>query len=134
MEARAVEAKAVEAEVVDTRVVMGVRTPSQDLHGAEVVVMVALVEDSRASEVETTTMMMTLTSAGRRGVKADHQGQQWLVRNHASQAQLTPQLTETCHLSISLTERRELGWAITYWIGLWHRRGRNTRQGCRGGW
>ena len=64
--------------------------------------VVALVEDSRASEVEMTTMMMTLTSAGRRGVKADHRGQQWFIKNHASQAQLTPQLTKTCHLSISL--------------------------------
>ena len=51
----------------------------------------------------------------------------WLVRNHASQAQLTPQSTGTYHLSISLTERRELGWAIAYWIGLWHRRGRYTK-------
>ena len=84
---------------------------------------VALVKDSRASEVETVTMMMTLTSAGRRRVKADHQGRQWLVKSHASQAQLTPQLTETCHLSISLAERRELGWAIAYWIGLQRRRG-----------
>ena len=79
VEARAVEAKAVEAEVVDAREAMGGRTPSQDLRGAEVVVMVvvleeaaALVEDSRASEVETMTMMMTLTSAGRRGRKAYH--------------------------------------------------------------
>ena len=139
----AVEAKAVEAEVVDTRVAMGARTPSQDLRRAEVVVMVvvlveeavALVEDSRASEVKTmTTMMMTLTSTGRRGMTADHRGQQWLVKSHASQAQLTPQLTETCHLSISLAERRELGWAIAYWIGLQRRRGRYMRQGCRGGW
>ena len=137
-----VEAKAVEAEVVDARVAMGARTPSQDLRGAEVVVMVvvlveeavALVEDSQASEVETMTMMMTLTSTGRWGVKVDHRGRQWLVKSHASQAQLTPQLTETCHLSISLAERRELGWAIAYWIGLQHRRERYTRQGCRGGW
>ena len=70
----------------------------------------------------------------KKGVKADHRGQQWLVRNHASQAQLTPQLTETCHLSISLAERRELGWAIAYWTRLRHRRGRYMRQGCRGGW
>ena len=136
-----VEAKAVEAEMVDAREAMGAWTPSQDLRGAEVVVMVvvleeaaALVEDSWASEVEMTTMVMTLTSAGRRGRKADHQGRQWLIRNQTSQAQLTPQLTESCHLSISLAERRELGWAITYWIGLWHRRGRYMKQGCRGGW
>ena len=130
MEAKAVEAKAVEAEVVDTRVVMGVRTPSQDLCGAEVVVMVvmlveeavALVEDSRASEVKTTTMMMTLTSAGRRGMMADHQGRPWLIKSHAEQAQLTPQLTKTCQFSISLIERREQGWAIAYWTGLQHRR------------
>ena len=73
-----VEAKVVEAEVVDARVVMGARAPSQDLHRAVVVVLVealveeavALVEDSRASEVEMMmTMMMTLTSTGRRGVK-----------------------------------------------------------------
>ena len=138
-----VEARVVEAEVVDARVAMGARAPSQDLRRAVVVGLVvvlveeavALVEDSRASKVETTTtMMMTLTSAGRQGVKADHRDRQWLVKSHASQAQLTPQLTETCHLSISLTERRELGWAIVYWIGLQRRRGRYTRQGCRGGW
>ena len=78
-----VEAKVVEAEVVDTRVVIGARAPSQDLRRAVVVVLVevlveeavALVEDSRASEVETTmTMMMTLTSVGRTGVKVDHRG------------------------------------------------------------
>ena len=78
-----VEAKVREAEVVDARVAMGARAPSQDLHRVVVVVLVvvfveeavALVEDSRASEVETmTTMMMTLTSAGRRGVKADCRG------------------------------------------------------------
>ena len=106
-----------ETEAVDARVVMGARAPSQDLCRAMVVVLVvvlveeavALVEDSRASEVETTTMtMMTLTSAGRQGVKVDHRGRQWLIKSHASQAQLTPQLTKTCHLSISLTERREL--------------------------
>ena len=79
VEARAVEAKAVEAEVVDAWEVMGARTPSQDLHRVEVVVMVvvleeaaALVEDSWASEVEMMTMMMTLTSAGRQGRKVDH--------------------------------------------------------------
>ena len=74
------EAKAVEAEVVDARVAMGARTPSQDLHGVVVVMMVvvlveeavALVEDSWANKVETTMMMMTLTSAGRRGMTADH--------------------------------------------------------------
>ena len=78
----------------------------------------ALVEDSRASEVMTTmTMMMTLTSAGRRGVKADHRGRQWLVRSHASQAQLTPQLTETCHL-LYISHRKErtrLGHRILDW-------------------
>ena len=130
VEAKAVEAKAVEAEVVDARVAMGALTPSQDLRRAEVVMMVvvlveeavALVEDSRASEVETTMMMMTLTSAGRRGMMADHRGRPWLVKSHADQAQLTPQLTKTCQFSISLIERRELGWAIAYWIGLQHRR------------
>ena len=124
------EAKAVEAEVVDARVAMGARTPSQDLCGAEVVVMVvvlvdeavALVEDSRASEVKMTTMMMTLTSAGRRGMMEDHRGRLWLIKSHADQEQLTPKLTKTCQFSISLVERRELGWAITYWIGLQHRR------------
>ena len=63
-----------------------------------------------------TTMMMTLTSAGRWGVKADHRGQQWLVKNHASQAQLTPQLTETCHIYISRRkERTRLGHHILDW-------------------
>ena len=94
-----VEAKAVEAEVVDARVAMGAQTPSQDLRRVVVVVLVVvlveeavvLVEDSWASEVKTTTtMMMTLTSAGRWGMKADHQGSLWLVKSHASQAQLTP--------------------------------------------
>ena len=133
--------KAVEAEVMDAQEAMGAWTPSQDLRGVEVVVMVvvleeavALVEDSWASEVETMTMMMTPTSTGRWGRKVNHRGQQWRIRNHASQAQLTPQLTETCHLSISLAERREPGWAIVYWIGLWCRRGRYTKQGCKGGW
>ena len=142
MEAKAVEAKAVEAEVVDTRVAMGVRTCSQDLCRAVVVMMVvvlveeavALVEDSQASEVEMTTMMMTLTSAGRQGMTADHRDRPLLVKSHAGQAQLTPQLTETCQFCISLVERRELGWAIAYWIGLQCRREQYTRQGCRGGW
>ena len=124
------EAKAVEAEVVNAQVAMGARTPSQDLRGAVVVMMVVvlveeavvLVEDSQASEVETMTMMMTLTSTGRQGMMADHRGRPWLVKNHADQAQLTPQLTKTCQFSISLVERRELGWAIAYWIGLQHRR------------
>ena len=75
-----VEAKAVEANWVDARVAVGVQTPSQELHRAVVVVLVvvlaeeamALVEDSRASEVKTTAMMMTLTSTGRRGMRVDH--------------------------------------------------------------
>ena len=137
-----VEAKAVEAERVDARVAAGARTPSQDLRRAVVVVLVvvlaeeamALVEDSQASEVETMAMMMTLTSAGRRGMMVDHRGSLWLIKSHAGQAQLTPQLRETCHLSISLIERRELGWVITYWIELQRRRERYMRQGCRGGW
>ena len=125
-----VEAKVVEAKRVDTRVAAGARTPSQDLCRAVVVVLVvvlaeeamALVEDSRASEVKMTAMMMTLTSAGRWGMRVDHRGSPWLVKSHAGQAQLTPQLTKTCHLSISLIERRELGWVIAYWIGLQRRR------------
>ena len=127
------KAKAVEAKVVDT---MGARAPSQDLCRAVVVLVeeaVVLVGDSQESEVEMT-MMMTLTSAGRWGMKADHRGHLWLVRSNASQAQLTPQLTETYHLSISLIRRRELGWAIACWTGLQHRGKPYTRQGCRGGW
>ena len=93
-----VGAKVMEAEVVDARAAMGVQAPSQDLHRAVVVVpvvvlveeAVALVEDSQASEVVMTTMMMTLTSAGRQRVKVGHRGQQWLVKSHTSQAQLTP--------------------------------------------
>ena len=65
---------------------------------------------------------------------ADHRGRLWLLKSHADQAQHTPWLTETCHFSIFLVERRKLGWAITYWIGLQRRRERYTRQGCRGGW
>ena len=133
-----VKAKAVEAKVVDAKAVMGAWAPSQELHRVVVVLVeeaVALVEDSWASEVEKTmTMMMTLTSAGRQGVKANHQGRLWLVRSHTSQAQLTPQLIETCQFSTSPRGRRELSWAIVYWIGLQHRRERYMRQGCRGGW
>ena len=68
------------------------------------------------------------------GMKADHRGSPWPVKSHTSQAQVTPQLTEICQFSTSLVERRELGWAITYWIGLQRRRERYMRQGCRGGW
>ena len=125
----------VEAKGVDARVAVGAQTPSQELRRVVVVVLVvvlveeamALVEDSRAAEVKTTAMMMTLTSTGRWGMRVDHRGNLWLVKSHAGQAQLTPQLTETCHLSISLIERRELGWAIVYWIGLQRRRERYTR-------
>ena len=138
-----VGAKAMEAEVVDARAAMGVQAPSWDLHRAVVVVpvvvlveeAVALVENSRASEVEMTmTMMMTLTSAGRWGMEVDHQGRPWPIKSHARWAWVTPQLTETCQHSISLVKRRELNWAIAYWIGLRCRRRRYMRQGCRGGW
>ena len=43
------------------------------------------------SEVETTmAMVMTLTNVGRREVGVDQQGHLWLVKSHASKAQLTP--------------------------------------------
>ena len=110
-----VEAKVVEAEVVGCKGGDGSVDPKPDLRRAVVVVLVvvlveeavALVEDSRASKVEmTTTMMMTLTSAGRRGMKADHRGSPWLIKSHAGQAQLTPQLTETA-TSLYLLQKGE---------------------------
>ena len=136
-----VEAKAAEAKMVGVRVPVGARAPSQELCRVVVVVLVvvlaedavAQVEDSQASKVETTMMMMTLTNAGRREMGVDQRGCPWLIKSHASKAQLTPQLTETCQFSISLVRRRELSWVIAYWIGLQRRRERYTRQGCRGG-
>ena len=128
-----VEEKAAEAKMVGARVPVGVRAPSQELYRAVVLVVVlveeavAQVEDSQASEVKTTTIMMTLTNAGRREMGVDHRGSQWLIKSHASKAQLTPQLTETCQFSISLIGRRELSWAIAYWIGLQRRREQYTR-------
>ena len=35
-------------------------------------------------------MMMTLTSAGRQGVKVEHQDRPWPVKNHVKRAQFTP--------------------------------------------
>ena len=91
-----------------------------------------LVADSRVSAVETTTMtMMTLTSAGRWVMMANHQEDPWLIRNHASRAQHTLQLTETCHLFTSLVQRRELNWVIGCWNGLQHKSIRYTRRGCK---
>ena len=86
------------------------------------------------SEPEMMTMMkMTLTNAGRQGVKLHHH-HWWLARNHARRAQFTPRLTESCQSSTSLARKRELYWATAYWTGLMSRRGRSTRHGCRGGW
>ena len=135
-----VEEKAAEAKMVGARVPVGARAPSQELHRVVVLVVVlaeeavAQVEDSQASEVETMMMMMTLTNVGRREMGVNHQSHPWLIESHASKAQLTPQLTEDCQFSISLIGRRELSWAIAYWIGLQRRRERYMRQGCRGGW
>ena len=74
-----VEAKVAEAKMVGTRVPVGAQAPSQELCRAVVVVLVvvlveeavAQVEDSQASEVETMTMMVTLTNAGRREMGVD---------------------------------------------------------------
>ena len=77
-----------------------------------------LVEDSRASEVEMmTTMMMTLTSTGRRGMKADHRGSPWLIKSHASRAQLTPAVNRNLPpLYISRRkERTRLGHRVLDW-------------------
>ena len=68
------------------------------------------------------------------GGGVDQQGYLWLVKSHASKVQFTPQLTETCQFFISLIGRRELNWAIAYWIGPQRRREPYTRLRCRGGW
>ena len=81
----------------------------------------------------TMVMMMTLTSAGRQGVRVDPQDRLWLVRNYAKGAQLTPRLTEGCQSSTSLAQKREPCWATACWTGLWCRRRRYMRRGCRGG-
>ena len=51
----------------------------------------------------TTVTMMTLTSAGRQGVKVNHQDRPWPVKNHARWAQVTPpnrqKATSPLHLS-----------------------------------
>ena len=81
----------------------------------------------------TMVMMMTLTSAGRQGVRVDPQDRLWLVRNHAKGAQLTPRSTEGCQSSTSLARKREPCWATACWTGLRCRRRRYMRRGCRGG-
>ena len=78
-------------------------------------------------------MEMTQTNAGRRGMRVDHQDRSWPVKNHAKWAQLTPQSTKSCQSSTSLARRREPCWAIACWTGLWSRRRRYRRRGCRGG-
>ena len=40
---------------------------------------------------------------------------------------------DRCQPSISLAPRRELNWATAYWTGWQSRKGRSTRNGCRGG-
>ena len=70
---------------------------------------------SRKQAGMTTVMMMTLTSAGRKGMKVHHQNQWWPAKNHASWAQFTPQSTESCQFSTSLIRRREPCLAITCW-------------------
>ena len=92
-----VEEKAAEAKMVGARVPVGARAPSQELHRVVVLVVVlaeeavAQVEDSQASEVEMMmTTMMTLTNVGRQEMGVNHQGRPWLVKSHASKAQLTP--------------------------------------------
>ena len=44
-----------------------------------------------------------------------------------------PRSTEGCQSSTALARRREPCWAIACWTGLWSRRRRYMRRGCRGG-
>ena len=65
-----------------------------------------------------TVMMMTLTSAGRQGMKVHHQSRWWPAKSHARRAQFTPRLTESCQSSTSLARKREPCWATACWTGL----------------
>ena len=93
-----VEEKAAEAKMVGAWVPVGARAPSQELYRAVVLVLVvvlaeeavAQVEDSQASEVETMTMMMTLTNAGRQEMGVDQRGRPWLVKSHEARHSLPP--------------------------------------------
>ena len=67
------------------------------------------------------------------GVEVSSRNSKWLTRNHVRRAQLTPQLTRSCHPSISLAPKRELNWATAYWTGRRSKRERSTRHGCRRG-
>ena len=87
---------------------------------------------SRKRGRTTTVMMMTLTSAGRQGMRVNHQDRWWPGKNHASRAQLTPRSTESYQSFTSLVRRREPCWAIACWTGLRSRRRRYMRRGCRG--
>ena len=72
--------------------------------------------------------------AGRQGMRVNHQDRWWPRKNHASRAQLTPESTESYQSSTSLARKKEPCWAITCWTGLWRRRRRSTRRGCREDW
>ena len=63
-------------------------------------------------------MVMTLTNAGRQGVKADHQDRPWPIKNHVKRAQLISRSIESCQSFTSLARRREPCWAIACWTGL----------------
>ena len=120
-----VEEKAAEAKMVGARVAVGVWAPSQELRRVVVVVLVvvlaeeavAQVEDSQASEVKMTTMMMTLTNAGRQEMGVDRQGHPWLIKSHASKARLTSPINQNLPpLYISRRkERTMLGHRILDW-------------------
>ena len=81
-----------------------------------------------------TMMMMTLTSAGRQGMRVNHWDHWWPAKNHTRRAQFTPRSTGSYQPSTSLDRRRELCWATACWTGLLSRRGRYMRRGCRGDW
>ena len=86
--------------------------------------LVVLVEDSQASEVETTTMMMmTPTNVGRRGMMANHAKATHSTQG-AMQDKVQPTLQSTRNLPILYIsrnkERTELGFQQC-WIGLSYR-------------
>ena len=54
----------------------------------------------------TMVMMMTLTSVGRQGMRANHKDRWWLVKNHASWAQFTPD-QQTAATPLHLSPERE---------------------------
>ena len=62
--------------------------------------------------------VMTLTNAGRQGVKVNNQDLQWPIKNHVKRVQFTPRSIKSCQSFTSLARRREPCWAIVCWTGL----------------